>query len=183
MKNMVKIAKIKKPKIVIFDWNGTLVAGGRNNFIKPLPNAKRTLDILKSGGINISLISNTYTPFLNKMVKRYRFEKYFLNIIGSKGEVAYKKPDKEVVDHAIIGANVKDVNSDTVWMVGDSIQDMQTAYNANLRPIIFGEELLNIMLRKEGVEKNKNAIYCKDHMDLINIIKDFEHDSSKILAK
>ena len=108
-----------------------------------MPNASKVVKKLNELNIYSSIISNTYVQFLNRIIKKYGLSKYFLNVIGTRGDVAYRKPTKEVVDYALIGADIEDVNCDTVWMIGNSMQDVQTAYNANIRPVIFGYELLN----------------------------------------
>lgn len=166
--------KVIKPKAIIFDWNGTLVFNDENNLIKLLPNAFKVVKKLNELNIFTSIVSNTYTNFLNRTIKKYQMQKYFLNVIGTRGDIEHKKPSKEVIDYALIGCEINEVNIDTVWMVGNSMQDLQTAYNANLRPIIFGDELLVQILHNEGLEKNRKAIYLKNHLDFLKILEELE---------
>lgn len=166
--------KIVKPKAVVFDWNGTLVFNDENNLIKLLPNAFKVVKRLNELNVHTSIVSNTYTNFLNRTIKKYQMHKYFLNVIGTRGEVEYKKPDKEVIDYALIGTGIEEVNVDTVWMVGNSMQDIQTAFNANLRPIIFGDDLLQQILDNEGLEKNRKAIYLRNHLEFLKILEELE---------
>ncbi|MDD2839675.1 MAG: HAD hydrolase-like protein [Rickettsiales bacterium] len=166
--------KIVKPKAIVFDWNGTLVFNDKNNLIKLLPNAFKVVEKLNELDILVSVVSNTYINFLNRTIKKYQMQKCFLNVVGTRSNIEYKKPSKEVIDYALIGSEICDVNIDTVWMVGNSMQDVQTAYNANLRPIIFGDELLKQILHDEGLEKNKKAIYLKNHLDFLKILEELE---------
>lgn len=175
--------KIIKPQAVIFDWNGTLVYNNEENLIKLLPNAFKVVKKLKDLGVVMSVVSNTYSTFLNKTIKRYQLNKYFLNVIGTRGEVNYRKPSKEVIEYALMGSDIKDINCDTVWMIGNSLQDVQTAYNSNIRPIIFGEDLLNEILYMEGIERNKKALYFKNHSMLLNKLEELENENSEFLEE
>lgn len=170
--------KIIKPKLIIFDWNGTLVYNDNNNLIHLLPNSFKVIRKINELGIFTSIVSNTYTAFLNRTIKRYQMWNYFLNIIGTKGDIEYRKPSKEVIDYAIIGADIEDVNCDTVWMVGNSMQDIQTAFNSNIRPVIFGYELLNQILMCDGIEPKKNALYFRNHGEFLKMLEEFKNENS-----
>lgn len=170
--------KIEKPKAVIFDWNGTLVYNDKNNLIKLLPSAFKVIKKLNEMGVFISIVSNTYSSFLNRTIKRCQLNKYFLNIIGTKGEVEHRKPSKEVIDYALIGADIADVNCDTVWMIGNSMQDLETAYNANIRPVIFGDDLLDEILYTEGLEKNKKALFFRSHSELLKKLESIADENA-----
>lgn len=170
--------KIIKPKAIIFDWNGTLAYNDEQNLMHLMPNALKVVKKLNELNIYSSIISNTYVQFLNRIIKKYGLSKYFLNVIGTRGDVAYRKPTKEVVDYALIGADIEDVNCDTVWMIGNSMQDVQTAYNANIRPVIFGYELLNQILMYEGLPKNKKVLFFKNFADILKFLEVFENENS-----
>lgn len=170
--------KIVKPRAVIFDWNGTLVYNDKNNIIKLLPNAFKVIKKLNEMGIFISIVSNTYTSFLNRTIKRYQLNKFLLNVVGTRGEIEHRKPSKEVIDYALIGSEIDDVNSDSVWMIGNSMQDIQTAYNSNIKPVIFSDELLCDILSNEGFEKNKKAIYFKNHLEFLKTLEDINNENT-----
>ena len=170
--------KIVKPKVIIFDWNGTLVYNDKDNLIHLLPNVIQVLKKLNKLNILVSIISNTYIAFLNRTVKKFKIDKYLLNVIGTKGDIDYRKPSKEVVDYALIGADVDDVNTDTVWMVGNSMQDIYTAYNSHIRPVIFGYDLLMQILLKEGIEPKKNALYFKNYNEFLEMLEEFKNENA-----
>lgn len=170
--------KIIKPKVIIFDWNGTLAYNDKDNLMYLMPNASKVIKKMNELEIQASIISNTYVAFLNRIVKKYGLSKYFLNIIGTRGGVEYRKPSKEVVEYALIGADIDDINRDSVWMVGNSMQDIQTAYNANIRPVIFGYELLNRVLMYEGLAKNKGALFFQNFGEILKFLKGFEDENS-----
>lgn len=170
--------RIVKPKMVIFDWNGTLVYNDKNNTIRLLPNAFKVVKKLHELGIFVALISNTYKAFLDRTARRFQIAKYMLNIIGTRGEIEHRKPSKEVVDYALMGAGIDDVNIDTVWMVGNSMQDVETAYNAGIKPVIFGRELLDAIIYGEGFKKNQKSIYVENHLEFLKIIKEFESENA-----
>lgn len=170
--------KIVKPKVIIFDWNGTLVYNDEDNLIHLLPNVLQVLKKLNELNILVSIISNTYIAFLNRTVKKFKIDKYLLNVIGTKGDIDYRKPSKEVVDYALIGADVDDINTDTVWMVGNSMQDIYTAYNSHIRPVIFGRDLLMQILLKEGIEPKKNALYFKNYNEFLEMLEEFKNENA-----
>ena len=170
--------KIVKPKVIIFDWNGTLVYNDKDNLIHLLPNVIQVLKKLNKLNILVSIISNTYISFLNRTVKKFKIDKYLLNVIGTKGDIDYRKPSKEVVDYALIGADVDDINTDNVWMVGNSMQDIYTAYNSHIRPVIFGHDLLMQILSKEGIEPKKNALYFKNYNEFLEMLEEFKNENA-----
>jgi len=170
--------RIVKPKAVIFDWNGTLVYNDENNLVKLLPNAFKVIRKLAEMDVFISVVSNTYTSFLNRTIRRHQLRKFFLNVIGTRGDVGYRKPDKEVVEYALVGTEITDVNTDTVWMVGNSVQDIQTAYNSNIKPVIFGDELLSNILYTEGFKKDRKAMYFRNHLELLRTLEDISNENS-----
>lgn len=170
--------RVLKPKAVIFDWNGTLVYNDKNNLIKLLPNSFKVIKKLNEMGVFISIVSNTYTSFLNRTIRRYQLNKYLLNVIGTRGEIEYRKPSKEVIDYALIGADINDVNCDTVWMIGNSMQDVQTAYNSKIRPIIFGDELMMDILYSDGFEKNQKALYFKNHSEFLKKLEEIDNENT-----
>lgn len=170
--------KIVKPKMVIFDWNGTLVYNDKNNVIKLLPNAFMVIKKLNDMGVLISIVSNTYVSFLNRTIKRYQMSKYMLNIIGTRGDIECRKPSKEVIEHALIGSDISDINTDSVWMVGNSIQDVETAYNSNIKPVIFGNELLDEILFCDGIKCDKKALYFRNHLDFFKKLEEIENENA-----
>ena len=139
---------VVKPKMIIFDWNETLVYNDINNSIKLFPNAYDVLKKINSMNILISIISNTETVFLKRIIKTLNIDKFIFNVVGISEDKTIKKPNKETVEQALFGSNINEINSENIWMIGNSYQDIQTAYNANIRPVIFGKKLLEIMLFK-----------------------------------
>lgn len=170
--------KIIKPRAIIFDWNGTLVYNNDENKVLLLPNVVKVLKKIYSMNIFISIISNTATVFLNKKLTFFNIHKYFFNVIGTKSDIEYRKPDKKVVDYALLGMNIDDVNIDTVWMVGNSFQDVETAYNANIKPVIFGEKLLNKLIFDNGLKSNTKSIFVRNHLELYKKLEEIESEST-----
>ncbi len=171
--NWILIDMTAKPKMIIFDWNGTLVYNNKQNIVCLMANAINVLKKLEELGILVSIISNSSMSFLERTIKRYKLEKYFLNVIGTRGEFDYKKPSKEVVEYALIGSDIKNMNKYDIWIVGDSIGDIETAYNSNIRPVIFGYKLLNEVLAKEGIKPNSGCIYFRDYADFLKMLEKF----------
>ena len=74
--------------------------------------------------------------------------------------------------------NIDDVNIDTVWMVGNSFQDVETAYNANIKPVIFGEKLLNKLIFDNGLKSNTKSIFVRNHLELYKKLEEIESEST-----
>ena len=59
--------KIIKPKVIIFDWNGTLAYNDKDNLMHLMPNASKVIKKMNELEIQASIISNTYVAFLNRI--------------------------------------------------------------------------------------------------------------------
>ena len=73
--------------------------------------------------------------------------------------------------------NLKDANTDSVWMIGNSMQDVETAYNSNIKPVIFSQDLVKEILWSEGIDKNKKALYIQNHLELLKILEKFNENT------
>lgn len=127
--------------------------------IKPLPDAESSLVLALNKKILCAIVSNKTNHFLLEEIKFLNWSKYFQSTIGS-GDLAYDKPSPITVQETlkrIIG----DINIDSeqVWFIGDTVTDMETAYNANCVPVFFGNEENNFIRYKSCMPK----IWFKDH--------------------
>lgn len=119
--------------------------------LEVLPNARETLDLIREKNLYTALISNKKADILNIEVKHFDFTQYFEKIIGA-GDLSEDKPSPITIETALRGTGIPvDKN---VWFVGDSLTDMETAYNAGCVAVFFGDDDY----------KSERYAHCKPHL-------------------
>ncbi|MFN7095475.1 MAG: HAD hydrolase-like protein, partial [Burkholderiales bacterium] len=68
------------------------------------------------------------------------------------------------IDLALKGSSI--IPSQEVWFVGDSLTDMECAYNAGCTAIFYGEDEPT----KEIFAHCPPHLHCKDHVSLLKLI-------------
>lgn len=141
-----------------------------------LPDALNLLNKLQQKNIMQIIISNKIGVTLRKEVKKLELNDKFFSVIGSM-DASSDKPSRNPFDLAISASDL-DEKKDHIWFIGDTIADVECAYNTNCQPIIFGydgvvSKTISEQLVKEGRD-NSGAIplYFK-HEDLIAVIDKF----------
>lgn len=107
------------------------------NKVYPMENANDFLDFCSQKGIDLYIISNKEKSLLLKEVELCFPEIVFKKILGN-GDAVLNKPSSAPVFKALDDVKYQ-INKDNVWLIGDSKQDSECAYNANIQPILFGE--------------------------------------------
>lgn len=102
-----------------------------------MENANDFLDFCSQKGIDLYIISNKEKSLLLKEVELCFPEIVFKKILGN-GDAVLNKPSSAPVFKALDDVKYQ-INKDNVWLIGDSKQDSECAYNANIQPILFGE--------------------------------------------
>jgi phosphoglycolate phosphatase len=135
------------------------------HLLKPLPHVEEMLNMLNKKSIKTSIISNKKTSILQDELERFKWHKYFQSIIGS-GSLDVDKPDPKTVRVTLQNLDLQDARN--VWFVGDTVTDMETAYNSNSLPIFYGPEDF----------RNERYINCfpKIHVKNYNEFTKFIHD-------
>jgi len=100
-------------------------------------NAVEFLDLCRSKNIQTYIISNKEKTLLLHEVKQCFPRIAFEKILGN-GDAPHNKPDAAPVFAALKNSPYP-VTSETVWLIGDSRQDIDCAYNAGIRPILLGK--------------------------------------------
>ena len=90
-----------------------------------------TLDKLYNKGLNLALATNKPDIFVEEILDYFNLKKYFKVAYGA-GVVKNKKPDPELLLKICNELNIKPTKS---VMVGDSINDIKAASNANMDSI------------------------------------------------
>ena len=103
--------------------------------------AEEVLALLKEHQIYTALISNKIGHILREEVNILGWDYYFGKIIGS-GDLDRDKSSPITVDSSLRNINVTPTEC-SVWFIGDSVTDMETAYNSKCMPVLFGDDDYN----------------------------------------
>ncbi len=145
--------------------------------MKFLPNSLELFDKLEEKGILQFIVSNKIGNTLRAETTVLGIEKKFFAIIGSQ-DANYDKPSKDPAELALLGSDL-DPKKDEIWFIGDSLADVECAYNFNCRPIIYGhsDHMVSKTIPENLIKNGKNnegaiAVYF-DHLELIDVINTF----------
>ena len=121
-----------------------------------LPGALSLINKLEEKGILQFIVSNKIGVTLRKEVAKLGVEQKFFSVIGSMDANA-DKPSREPVDAALLGSDL-DSKKDEIWFVGDTIADVECAYNSGCRPVVFGHSFNQISktIPKDYLAAGKN---------------------------
>lgn len=103
--------------------------------IRLLPNAMELINKLEEKGIMQFIVSNKIGVTLRKEAAVLGVEKKFFSIVGSM-DTSFDKPCREPVDLALLGSDL-DPKKDEIWFIGDTIADVECAWNSGCRPIVY----------------------------------------------
>ncbi len=95
------------------------------------PNMLKTLDLLADAETPMAVLSNKPDAFVDRIICHLSLQKYFVAWRGYRTEID-KKPAPHV---AFQLAEQMRMAPEDVAFVGDSVVDIETARNANMRPI------------------------------------------------
>jgi len=132
--------------------------------LTPLEDAEEVLIALQNTDIYTALVSNKTGEALRLEVNHIGWNKYFSKVVGAK-DAAEDKPSPKPVIMALQDSGIEP--SQDVWFVGDSVTDMECAYNSNCVPIFYGDQDLGAQRFKNFQPKRQ----FKNHKELVNCIK------------
>ncbi len=142
--------------------------------IQLLPNALQLINQLKKSKILQFVVSNKIGVTLRKEVLKLGVEKEFFSLVGA-GDASFDKPSKDPIDLALMGSGLNP-QKDEIWLVGDTIADVECAYNSSCRAIVFGDEKGRVsktiapeILEKGFKESGVLPVYF-DHAELAKLI-------------
>ena len=121
---------LKRPEALLFDWDNTLVdSRGAIHLerLTALPAAGELLETVRETGVYTALVSNKSGSYLRQELAHIGWEKYFNTAIGA-GDAASDKPSAEPVSLVLAGSGI--AASPSVWFIGDSQVDIDTARRA-----------------------------------------------------
>ena len=177
--NVHKSMRESFPLIFGSDWEkaGEIYKNSYRNIhldqLSFLPGARDLISVMKKRKIPAFIVSNKIGSTLRKEAKKLNIDKEFFSLVGSM-DSSFDKPNKEPVELALLGSNI-DPKKHNVWFVGDTIADIDCAYNSGCKPIIYGCDNINSKTIESVIyEKGRNhegpiALYF-DHQQLIDKI-------------
>lgn len=142
--------------------------------IQLLPNALTLINKLEEMNITQFIVSNKIGATLRKEAAKIGVDRKFFALIGA-GDAVCDKPEKEPVELALLGSDL-DPKKDEIWFIGDTVTDIDCAYNSSCRPIVYGHSLHQISktISKEMLSSGKNGegalpVYF-NHDELIEVL-------------
>lgn len=89
-----------------------------NERIRPMDGAIEALDIMKSLGLRLAVVTNGIADTQREKLERFRLTERFEHIFIDT-EIGYSKPDPRIFEYALDKMNL---NAEDVWMIGDNIR-------------------------------------------------------------
>jgi phosphoglycolate phosphatase len=127
-----------------------------------LPDVPAVLRDLHGRGIRLAVATNKFGPFSREIFRHFELEHLFTLIVGD-GDVSEIKPHPAMLNFAVERMGLK--KEETVF-VGDSVIDIQTAQNADLRVYVVPTGNTS----KEDLEKGRPTLFLERLIDLLNYI-------------
>ncbi|HSQ97724.1 MAG TPA: HAD family hydrolase [Rickettsiales bacterium] len=142
--------------------------------LQPLPFSQEALRYLNKNNPEVKLIivSNKERSLLLLEIEALYKDINFFKIMAN-GDSEKNKPDASPVFKALEGTEIE-INPLNVWIIGDSKQDIDCAYNAGCQPILYGEGKLAEAEYFE--EKKKASPSMKNIRSFEEIIECFVHN-------
>lgn len=140
-----------------------------------LDGARDLIAALEAIGAVQFVVSNKIGLTLRKEVDKLGLAESFFSVVGSLDADA-DKPDVAPVELALRGSDI-DLKRDHVWFVGDTIADVDCAYNCGAQPIIFGHDggvskTIAPEIYKNGRGEGAIPLFLK-HGELVAVVKGF----------
>lgn len=138
--------------------------------IEPLPGVPQVLDYLKERNIYTTIVSNKTGQYLREEVAHLGWQGYFAKVVGAT-DAAKDKPYAEPVLMALAGSGF--APGADVWLVGDSMTDVEAALNAGVRPVAYGT------LHVPSATEQDNRLVAPvlrvaDHQALFDLLRSLE---------
>lgn len=130
-----------------------------------LPGSEMIVKMLSQAPVYTAIVSNKKGVNLRKEIDHIEWQGYFDKIVGANDAVE-DKPSPAPIRMALEGSDIE-LNED-VWLIGDSITDLECAYNSGITPIFYGDADLT----EERFANHQPKRHLKDHSELESLIKE-----------
>ncbi|MBO4285157.1 MAG: HAD hydrolase-like protein [Alphaproteobacteria bacterium] len=105
--------------------------------IKPMENADVFMKLCQNKGIDLYVVSNKERKLLLKEIS-YCFPAIKFKKVLANGDAPHNKPAPDPVFVALSDVSYP-INRENVFLVGDSKQDTECAFNASVFPVLLGK--------------------------------------------
>ncbi|NDF11754.1 MAG: HAD family hydrolase [Proteobacteria bacterium] len=137
--------------------------------IAGLPDVPSVLRLLSESDIYVGIVSNKTGEYLRQEVTHLGWDSYFRKIVGAT-DAKRDKPFPDPVHLAMEGSNI-DIGKH-VWLIGDSITDIECAVNAGCTPILFGENVVRVGDKHMNWPVDfDHLVHVKDHKQLETLMR------------
>lgn len=132
--------------------------------------AIETLEHGRDSGITQTLLSNNSRLAVgNKILYNYDIEQYFTHTLFHEDLQGFKKPDPEVMFLLLDALGLQNTQGKTIWMVGDSRNDIKLAMRANE---IFPHEIVPIAIGKRSSATSEVMQYPNARSAIIDTLSE-----------
>ncbi len=118
--------------------------------ISLLPGSLETIKGLAQLDAFIAIVSNKTGIHLRNELAHLGITKYFNAIVGA-ADAAKDKPHPEPLLFSLKDTDITEKDFDKVWMVGDSVTDIEAAFNTGVVPVLFGHADVSKCLEKGDI--------------------------------
>lgn len=115
------------------------------DYLKPKGAAESCLQHICEHHIGMGVVSNKRGVLLRHEVTLMQWDSYFFAAVGS-GDAEHDKPSSALFQTFLEHSELENTKPQRVWLIGDSLADMQFAHNIGASGIYVGE-------RREGKQE------------------------------
>ena len=138
--------------------------------VYPMEYANDFLKLCNKKQIDLYIISNKEKSLLLKEVEFCFPNILFKKILGN-GDAPENKPNPAPVFKALNNVAYS-INKDNVWLIGDSKQDTECAYNANVQPVLLGKgKFMDKIYIKDKINSSLPLLVFDGFHDIIDYIE------------
>ena len=132
---------------------------------KSYPHAPEVLQLLKDEGLELMIMTNK-DPQLLEIELPLLYNPSLFSRITPGHEAPRDKPYPEHIFYTLRGLlTPQEINTQDVWMIGDSNQDSDCALAAHALPIRINTPLFN-----DNTPRSKNIVWLKDFNEFYNLL-------------
>jgi phosphoglycolate phosphatase len=139
-------------------------------YVSLCPRVRETLELLRDQQVKLIIVSNKEKSLLLAEVNYLLKDISFWKILGN-GVTDLNKPSSQPIEKAFRHSGII-VNPSNVWLVGDSKQDIECAYQAHCLPVLIGHgKFITDSYVEEKRVSELPIINFSDFREFINVLR------------
>lgn len=131
--------------------------------LQALPEAETVLKHLTGTDIYVAVVSNKKGHNLRAEAEKIGWNDYFSRLIGAD-DAGRDKPSPDPVYLALESSGI--APGEHVWFIGDSVIDIECAYNSGCYPMLYGD-----YIPKGIAEDRPHKHHVRDHSSLHKLLQ------------